>query len=78
VYRGIQGQRQFYSCLLKLNATPRMFTFRGWVELTPKEQDQRVLTNTRVPAIAQYRLDGMAAQAVDRRLPHRSATLPPG
>jgi DNA sulfur modification protein DndB len=42
---------------MKLNAIPKMFTFRDWVEFTPEEREQRVLNKKRVPDIAKYILD---------------------
>src|SRR2546421_10374053 len=55
--RGEIGQRQYYSCLMKLNAIPKMFTFRDWAEFTPEEREQRILNKKRVPDIAKYMLD---------------------
>src|SRR5688500_20403894 len=55
--RGTIGQRTFYSALMKLNAIPKMFTFRDWVEFTPEEREQRVLNKKRIPDIARYILD---------------------
>lgn len=54
---GIIGQRTYYSCLMKLNAIPKMFTFRDWAEFTPEDREQRVLNKKRVPDIAKYILD---------------------
>src|SRR5213593_88764 len=51
------GQRTYYSCLMKLNAVPKMFTFRDWVEFTPEDREQRILNKKRVPDIAKYILD---------------------
>jgi len=51
------GQRTYYSCLMKLNAIPKMFTFRDWAEFTPEEREQRILNKKRVPEIAKYILD---------------------
>ena len=42
---------------MKLNAIPKMFTFRDWVEFTPEEREQRVLNKKRVPDIGKYILD---------------------
>ena len=55
--QGVIGQRTYYSCLLKLSAIPKMFTFRDWVEFTPEDREQRVLNRKRVPDIAKYILD---------------------
>jgi DNA sulfur modification protein DndB len=55
--KGVIGQREYYSCLMKLNAIPKMFTFRDWAEFTPEDREQRVLNKKRVPDIAKYILD---------------------
>jgi DNA sulfur modification protein DndB len=55
--QGAIGQRTYYACLMKLNAIPKMFTFRDWVEFTPEDREQRVLNKKRVPVIAKYMLD---------------------
>jgi len=55
--QGVIGQRTYYSCLMKLGAIPKMFTFRDWVEFTPEDREQRVLNRKRVPDIAKYILD---------------------
>jgi DNA sulfur modification protein DndB len=55
--RGEIGQRQYYSCLMKLNAIPKMFTFRDWAEFTPEDREQRILNKKRIPGIAKYILD---------------------
>lgn len=54
---GTIGQRTYYACLMKLNAIPKMFTFRDWAEFTPEDRDQRVLNKKRVPEISKYILD---------------------
>lgn len=54
---GTIGQRTYYACLMKLNAIPKMFTFRDWAEFTPEDRDQRILNKKRVPEIAKYMLD---------------------
>jgi len=54
---GTIGQRTYYSCLMKLNAIPKMFTFRDWAEFTPEDREQRMLNKKRVPDIAKYILD---------------------
>ena len=51
------GQRTYYSCLMKLNAVPKMFTFRDWAEFTAEDREQRILNKKRVPDIAKYILD---------------------
>ena len=55
--QGVIGQRTYYSCLMKLNAIPKMFTFRDWAEFTPDEREQRILNKTRIPDIAKYIVD---------------------
>ena len=55
--QGTIGQRTYYSCLMKLNAIPKMFTFRDWIEFTPEEREQRILNKKRVPEMAKYILD---------------------
>jgi DNA sulfur modification protein DndB len=55
--QGVIGQRTYYSCLMKLNAIPKMFTFRDWAEFTPEDREQRLLNKKRVPDIARYMLD---------------------
>jgi DNA sulfur modification protein DndB len=55
--QGMLGQRTYYACLMKLNAIPKMFTFRDWAEFTPEEREQRLLNKKRVPDIAKYILD---------------------
>lgn len=54
---GTIGQRTYYSCLMKLNAIPKMFTFRDWAEFTPEDREQRILNKKRIPDIAKYILD---------------------
>jgi DNA sulfur modification protein DndB len=55
--KGHIGQREYYSCLMKLSAIPKMFTFRDWAEFTPEQREQRVLNRTRIPQIARYILN---------------------
>src|SRR6266849_3412746 len=55
--QGRIGQRTYYSCLMKLNAIPKMFTFRDWAEFTPEDREQRILNKKRVPDIARYIVD---------------------
>ncbi len=54
---GAIGGRKYYTCLMKLNTIPKMFTFRDWAEFTPEHREQRVLNKRRVPEIARYILD---------------------
>ncbi len=55
--RGEIGQRVYYSCLMKLNAVPKMFTFTDWAEFMPEDREQRVLNKKRIPEIAKYIVD---------------------
>jgi DNA sulfur modification protein DndB len=55
--QGVIGQRTYYACLMKLNAIPKMFTFRDWAEFTAEEREQRILNRKRIPDIAKYILD---------------------
>ena len=45
---GTMGQRTYYSCLMKLSAIPKMFTFKDWIEFTADDREQRVLNKKRV------------------------------
>jgi DNA sulfur modification protein DndB len=55
--RGTIGQREYFSCLMKLGTVPKMFTFRDWAEFAPEDREQRVLNKKRIPDIAKYILD---------------------
>ena len=55
--QGVLGQRTYYSCLMKLGAVPKMFTFRDWAGFAPQDREQRVLNWKRIPDIAKYILD---------------------
>jgi DNA sulfur modification protein DndB len=55
--RGMIGGRTYYSCLMQLNAIPKMFTFRDWSEFTAEHREQRILNKNRIPQIAKYMLD---------------------
>lgn len=55
--QGVIGQRTYYSSLMKLNAIPKMFTFRDWAEFTPEDREQRILNKKRIPDIARYIVD---------------------
>ncbi len=55
--RGTMGGRQYFSCQMKLNAIPKMLTFRDWSEFTPEQREQRVLNKNRIPEIARYILN---------------------
>lgn len=58
--QGTLGQRTYYACLMKLNAIPKMFTYRDWAEFTAEDREQRVLNKKRIPEIAKYILDNEA------------------
>ena len=55
--KGTIGGKTYYATLMKLNAVPKMFSFRDWAEFTPEDREQRVLNKKRVPEIAKYILD---------------------
>src|SRR3989441_7782218 len=55
--QGTIGGRTYYATLMKLNAVPKMFSFRDWAEFTPEDREQRILNKKRVPDIAKYILD---------------------
>jgi DNA sulfur modification protein DndB len=55
--KGTIGGRTYYATLMKLNAVPKMFSFRDWAEFTPEDREQRILNKKRVPEIAKYILD---------------------
>jgi len=55
--RGQIGQREYYSCLMRLSAIPKMFTFKDLIEFTPEQREQRILNKGRIPDIARYILD---------------------
>lgn len=55
--KGTIGQRTYYSCMMKLSAIPKMFTFRDWAEFSPEDREQRVLNKKRIPDIARYITD---------------------
>ena len=55
--RGKIGGRTYYLTMMKLNVIPKMFTFRDWIEFTPEDREQRVLTKKRIPTIAKYIVD---------------------
>lgn len=52
--RGMIGQRQYFSTLMKLKLVPKMFTFTDWAEFLPIDREQRVLNKKRIPIIARY------------------------
>ena len=55
--KGTIGGKTYYATLMKLNAVPKMFSFRDWAEFTPEDREQRILNKKRVPEIARYILD---------------------
>src|SRR2546427_2891601 len=55
--QGTIGGRTYFATLMKLNAVPKMFSFRDWAEFTPEDREQRILNKKRVPDIAKYILD---------------------
>jgi DNA sulfur modification protein DndB len=55
--KGAIGQREYYSCMMKMSVVPKMFTFRDWAEFTPEEREQRILNEKRIPQMAKYILD---------------------
>jgi DNA sulfur modification protein DndB len=55
--KGTIGGQTYYATLMKLNAVPKMFSFRDWAEFTPEDREQRILNKKRVPEIARYILD---------------------
>lgn len=55
--RGFIGNREYYSCLMRLSAIPKMFTFRDWAEFSPQDREQRVLNKNRIPDISRYILE---------------------
>ena len=55
--RGVIGGREYFNCLMRLSAIPKMFTFRDWEEFTPEQREQRILNKNRIPHIASYMLD---------------------
>jgi len=52
--RGKMGGREYYSCQMRLNTIPKMFTYRDWAEFTPEQREQRVLETKRIPELARY------------------------
>lgn len=55
--RGRMGNRDFYVVMFPLALVPRYFKFNDWSAMTPEQRAQRVLTEKRVPEIAQYILE---------------------
>lgn len=55
--RGRMGARDFYVVMFPLGLVPRYFKFNDWSAMTPEQRAQRVLSDKRVPEIAQYILE---------------------
>jgi DNA sulfur modification protein DndB len=59
--RGKIGSRNYYSCLMPLDAIQSMFKFdpdeRQWTDLSPEQREQRALNKSRVPVITSYILE---------------------
>ncbi len=55
--RGRMGSREYYACLMPLNAIPQMFKFTDWIGFSPEDREQRVLNVKRVPDLKHYILD---------------------
>jgi DNA sulfur modification protein DndB len=51
------GGRQYYLTTMALSEIPRFFKFNDWESVTPELRAQRVLNESRVPAIAKYIVD---------------------
>lgn len=55
--RAKMGGRQYYLTTMALSEIPRFFKFNDWESVTPEFRAQRVLNESRVPAIAKYIVD---------------------
>lgn len=55
--RSRMGGREYYLTTMALSEIPRFFKFNDWESVTPELRAQRVLNETRVPAIAKYIVD---------------------
>lgn len=51
------GGREYYSTLMALSEIPRFFKFNDWQQFTPELRAQRVLNDSRLPAITKYITD---------------------
>lgn len=51
------GGRNYYSTLMALSEIPRFFKFNDWQQFTPELRAQRVLNESRLPAITKYITD---------------------
>ena len=52
--RGKMGTREYYACLMPMSAVPQFFKFTDWDGFSPEDREQRVLSEKRVPELAQY------------------------
>jgi DNA sulfur modification protein DndB len=55
--RAHMGGREYYLTTMALSEIPRFFKFNDWEAVTPELRAQRVLNESRVPAIAKYIVD---------------------
>src|SRR5579871_4703187 len=55
--RARMGARTYYVTTMALSEIPRFFKFNDWESVTPQLRAQRVLNDSRVPAMAKYVLD---------------------
>ena len=55
--RAKMGGRQYYLTTMALSEIPRFFKFNDWENVTPELRAQRVMNESRVPAIAKYIID---------------------
>jgi DNA sulfur modification protein DndB len=51
------GGREYFATIIALSEIPRFFKFNDWEQCTPALRAQRVLNESRVPAIAKYIVD---------------------
>lgn len=55
--RAKMGARTYFATTMALSEIPRFFKFNDWESVTPELRAQRVLNESRVPAMAKYVLD---------------------
>ena len=55
--KAAMGGREYYSTLMSLSEIPRFFKFNDWQQFTPELRAQRVLNESRLPAITKYITD---------------------
>jgi DNA sulfur modification protein DndB len=55
--RAKMGGRQYYLTTMALSEIPRFFKFNDWESVTPELRAQRVMNESRVPAISKYIID---------------------